>query len=360
MLKKTSSLKKKKWGPDREKIEAAKKKLGDMKTASEGRGKGGFMKLIEGKSVFRIMPVTAARSGDFYVESKKHFNVGPNEEILKCPTCIPGKKCPLCKAAKKAFAEARAMPETNKAEKAAKKAAFDEAKKLNPRTSFAMVVLQRSPEQHTDPQVLEVNQTVFQDILKYYADEEEYGPITDLEHGRDIIVVRTKTGKNPWDVKYDVSLRDADKSKPVKESVMEKLTESGPDLDRIFGEDTYPSWAKIEAAMEGVEYEEGEEEAEDDEEPEERPRKKKHREPRFTQEEEESEEDDDDEKEDESDDESDDDDGDEESDDAGGDDGDEDEDSKDADDDEEEDEEEDESSSRKKRLKEKLKAKAKK
>ncbi len=251
-----------------DKLKRAKELLGKLKQRGEGGG-GNYLRLEDGKNVIRVLPVVTTQ-GDFFFETRTHFRAGPNEDqTCKCPTAV-NKKCAICKAAK--------------AEKD-KKA----AKKLWPKTQYAMIVLQVYPTKDLkNPKILEVGTKVFKGILGYYTDADEYGNIMELDGGRDIVVTKSGKGMN---TDYEVSLRETDKSIVVSDKLMDRVNEKGPDLDKAYDESVYPSYAKTEAILEGVEMEdEGEEEEDVEEETRKKKTKKKEHKARFNKDEEEEEE----------------------------------------------------------------------
>lgn len=227
------------------KLDRARRLLGDLnkKYGSESGGKKGsdvYAYLKDGRNIWRIVPVET-NDGEFWKIFSTHFKIGANGESVRCPGDVK-KRCPAC-------------------EKAAKITDKEKRRPWNNRKQSAFVVKVLGPEKEEKLRVGVAPMTVFKEILKYYTDVDEYGPITDLEEGRDVIINRTGAG---LDTEYSVSLRDANKSVKLDSDILD----GAPDLDEIFAPESYYSAGKITALMEGVEYEEDdEEEAEDEEKP---------------------------------------------------------------------------------------------
>lgn len=346
-------------------LDRAKAKFKKMQKQKEERAAGGgggqkYLQLADGKNIVRILPAKSELE-DIITETAMHYNVGPAKKVVKCPAYI-GKECPICARGEELKKEAwtlankvkRSGGDSKKDPKVTK--AFERARAFAPRPRFFAnaIPLQLGSEKFDGKlvQVFGMPQTIADAILSIVTDMEEFGNVLDLKKGRDFIIKKSGDGLN---TRYEVSLRDADRSNPVHSNRLKDLH----DLAEEAG--GFPTTKEVRAILEGDSSD-----ASDDDEDEEddKPSSKRKKASRFKDDEDEDEEDeeesstskkkkkakasrdeDDEEDEDDADDEDEDDESSDDDDDADSDDDDEDDD----------DEDEEEESPKKKKLKTKLK-----
>ena len=88
------------------------------------------------------------------------------------------------------------------------------------------VVVAQAGKKEGNPKKVKIfgcSEAVALDIFNYTTDQDEYGNVLALKGGRDIIINKRITGKQVWDVKYDVSIRDADRSSQLHKNRLNEL-----------------------------------------------------------------------------------------------------------------------------------------
>lgn len=247
------ALKKKKQGTALDKAKARFKRMQDG-----DRGNKDFAQPVTGKNVFRILP-GAKEDDDWYVEAAYHYNLGPNKLTKLCPAFV-GRKCPAC--TKSAAARKEAYKLKDQYEKGGEKSlklkkamdkAFRIASAFKAKNKFYMNVvplaLGKETQSGKEVKILGIGMQIMNGIFTFYTDTDEFGNVLDLKKGRDFIITKKITGKNAWDVDYDVKLRDKDRCKAVHPNRLKDLN----DLTQFVKE--YPDAAEILSAMEGREDE---------------------------------------------------------------------------------------------------------
>jgi hypothetical protein len=194
------------------KQEHASKKASNLRT----------MKPQPGRHTYRILPTwrlntmpeeAAKEAQPFWHDFAMHWvrtekNGKPTAYI--CLEKTFGADCPVCSAI------GRGISASNDDE------TVELLKDANASQKYLFNVLHRSStDKPNEVQVLEVGNKIFEQILEFVT---EYGDITDLADGLDLIIVREGSG---LDTKYTVM--PAGKSKPVDKGVMEQIF----DLDAV-------------------------------------------------------------------------------------------------------------------------------
>lgn len=164
-----------------------------------------------GKHTYRILP--SWRGSDdkqFWHDYAMHYvKTGENADakpdaVYICIEKTYGKPCEICDAIKKSIAVSTSDSMTKR------------LKDAHAAQRYLMNVLHITGGEPTKPQVLEVGTGAFEAICNLIG---EYGDITDLQEGIDVIITRTGAG---LDTKYTVM--PAAKSNPVPVSIMSSLT----------------------------------------------------------------------------------------------------------------------------------------
>jgi hypothetical protein len=176
-------------------IEKLRKKLAETQERMKSGGGGGDFKFWspkDGRNVVRILPPKPGTE-DFYVESRVHYNVGPNKKMVTCGKVARG-TCAVCD-----FVDALFKSGDKEDEKLAKRM------KATSRYYFNVVdrTVGEKDEGYGDILVFGAGATIFTDILGIIVDP-DFGDITDPDNGRDVII--TKSGKQ-LDTEYKTQAR---------------------------------------------------------------------------------------------------------------------------------------------------------
>lgn len=180
------------------------------------------LKPLPGKHVYRILPTwrlntmpekCKEETQPFWHDFGMHWVRSSTNGKPVAYICLDktfGVDCPVCAAI------GRGISNTNDDD------TVDLLKSANSQQKFLLNVLHRSsPDKPNEVQVMEVGPKIFDQILEFIS---EYGDITDLENGKDLIINREGSG---LDTKYTVL--PAANSKPVGKEVMSNLY----DLDAV-------------------------------------------------------------------------------------------------------------------------------
>lgn len=189
----------------------AKAKMSNM-DAKSGR-RAATVKAQLGKTKIRVLP--GWRNGDqtFWQDFGLHFihGVTPDKDgktlraIYLCVDKVHGRPCPICEAISSGIATTK--------DDAVHKALGDSAS-----SSCVLVnALVLTGDDKETPVIFELRPSVFRQILDLIP---EYGDITSLDEGIDLIINREGSGLN---TKY--TTMPAAKSAPVPKSVMDKLND---------------------------------------------------------------------------------------------------------------------------------------
>ena len=160
-------------------MELMRKKLAALR--GEGRGDGkvsAFFKPDEGDQTIRMV---TPKDGDPLKEMFFHYNVGNHRGGIMCPKRNFGERCPICEFASQLWREG-----TDNNDEESKKL----AKSLFVRTRFFSPVVVRGREEE-GIKVYGYGKKAYELLLGYILDP-EYGDITDLKEGTDIVLTYTK------------------------------------------------------------------------------------------------------------------------------------------------------------------------
>jgi hypothetical protein len=167
-------------------------------------------KIPQGSTRIRILPPWS-EAGDIAFECRSHWKVPPNDTMYNCLKVI-NKECPICEFAYKL-----------------KLAGNKElASSLYPSKSVYYNIVVRG-EEDKGVQVMRSGILLYENILSYLYDE-DYGDITDIDNGRDMIIERVGTTKE--DTKY--TLKPAANTSPLHsdKAVVDKWIDNMFDLDK--------------------------------------------------------------------------------------------------------------------------------
>lgn len=182
------------------------KKASNLKTQRSGPGKNKYRILPawrEQNEFEKSEDIPAPFWHDFSLHWIKQEIGGKPVVVYPCLEKTFGKPCDICGAIEQAIVGS----DDEDFKRLVKESAS--------RQSYLMNALHLNGDEPDEPVILEVGQTVFDQICGLI---EEYEDITDLEDGIDIIIHRQGTG---FDTKYNVLV--AKKSNPVDKSVLDKL-----------------------------------------------------------------------------------------------------------------------------------------
>jgi hypothetical protein len=185
-----------------------------------------------GKNRYRILPSwRGAEDATFFHDFGQHFvkdAAGQLKAVYVCVEKTFGRPCDVC--------EALAAASVSEAGEAVK----DAIKESRSKGRVLVNALHLDGEDPTAPVILDLTPTTFEKVLSLF---EEYGNITDLDEGSDIVITRTGKGLN---TEYTVIA--AAKSKPVPASVLKRLN----DLDKYVMQEYDEGRLKAIAAVSSV------------------------------------------------------------------------------------------------------------
>lgn len=146
---------------------------------------GNYWVPAEGRNRIRIMPPwaeDAANAGRYFFETAFHYGIGPDERTMPCPLVAKVREtCYLCGLASSLK---KSSDEDDQAE----------AKDLFPKRKYLLNVVDLAhPEKGV--QVWAAGVKAMRQV-HYYVRDREYGDITDLDDGYDLIVEKTGSGLN--------------------------------------------------------------------------------------------------------------------------------------------------------------------
>jgi hypothetical protein len=205
-------------------------------------GGGNYWAVAEGRNRIRILPPwseEAAEAGRYFFETAFHYGIGPDDRTMPCPLAAGVRDtCFLCSLA-------------NSLKKSSDEDDQAEAKDLFPKRKYLMNIVDIAhPEKGV--QVWSAGVKAMRQV-HYYVRDREYGDITDLEDGYDLIVEKTGSGIN---TEYFVKAAKRSSSFPSDELVQKNplladidkegaLTDLATFLD-------YPSDAEMQSVYEGT------------------------------------------------------------------------------------------------------------
>lgn len=209
--------------------ELIKQKQQDIK-AKTGRQR--TVKPKQGRSVWRILPSWRTKDGSapFWHDFGSHFikdKAGQVVAVYVCAEKTFNRECAVCAAISQGMA-------TTKNDDLIK-----QLKEAQSGQRYLMNALELSDaEKKGEPQILEIGNGLFMDIANLIN---EYGDITDINSGIDIVIQRT--GSSVKDTKYTVM--PSPKSAPVPKAVLDKLI----DLDDYVAQENEAGLRKAVAAI---------------------------------------------------------------------------------------------------------------
>ena len=159
-------------------IEAMREKLNASKNGNK-KSNDAKWKPEQGDQTIRILPT---KDGDPFKEYHFHYNVGKNPGIM-CPKKNFNEECPICDFASKLWKEG---VENN--DDTAKR----EAKKLFVRKRYYSPILVRGRESE-GVKIWAYGKQAYETLLGYVLDP-DYGDITDVESGTDIVLNYDRPG----------------------------------------------------------------------------------------------------------------------------------------------------------------------
>lgn len=175
------------------------------------------LRIPMGKHKFRILPAKPERGADaeFWADFGQHFikseekNERGNNKTKAVYVCTDktfGRPCPICETIESLIPSAVDDEQIE---------ILDESKCR--RAEVLLNVLHLTGDKKETPQILQMTPSTFETILGLM---DEYGDITNLAEGTDIIIERTGAGLN---TRYTVM--PAARSKPVSEHVLEQMAD---------------------------------------------------------------------------------------------------------------------------------------
>jgi len=199
---------------DLDKIKKIKEGL--KKGSSKEKGGGKFLYPKEGKNYLRVLPCLDD-TGLPFREVGVHFF--PGKEAYNCPKVTNDKKCPICDFVDELY-----------------RSGTDESKKLATRIRVskrgAFLVLDRKGGDNI-PKIYVSPPTMYEELLDIIVSEEDFGQITNIKNGRDIVLKKkTPDKKTGGVVEYSINVLDvstlADSKKEIKE-----ILNNAPSLSEI-------------------------------------------------------------------------------------------------------------------------------
>lgn len=180
-------------------------KSSDEAMRQERVGGSEFWNPSDGDSRVRIMPPATEEAENFWFKTGTHYGVGPDERVVPCPTeSGVSEKCYLCRLVKR-------LGKGDEDEQ-------DEAKRMAARPRYLVSIVDYA-EPEAGIRVWQCPVTVMRLLRKFRLNEDEYGDMTDLEDGYDILITKTGTGIN---TKYDATPARKNTKFPTKDLLNHK------------------------------------------------------------------------------------------------------------------------------------------
>jgi hypothetical protein len=200
-------------------LDAIKKKLNQLQSSTQKQDR--LWKPEAGKTVIRIVPYQFNKENPF---SEMYFHYDLGKKTYLSP-----------------FTYGNADPIVEFADKLKKTGSSDDwkmGKKLEPKMRTYVPIVVRGKE-NEGVKYWGFGKQIYQELLAFIADE-DYGDITDLKAGRDIVVEFQK-GEDVGNTYGKISIRVKPNATPVTDSkeVLEKILSGQKDLKEMFPEPTY-------------------------------------------------------------------------------------------------------------------------
>lgn len=194
------------------KLEKLRQRLSEVDT---GGGRG-FWSPKEGRSVIRILP--EVHEMEFFFQTVGRHNLPPaGKEWVYCPefTSEGELPCPICDLIKDLY-------------RAGDKGSKMLAEELGLRKMYWMNVINREDES-SGPMIYTPGVTVFDQVCSFIHDP-EYGDVTDIDEGFDIIIERSGTGLS---TKYQVKAKRMTSPLADDDKTIDKWLEDARDLSYV-------------------------------------------------------------------------------------------------------------------------------
>lgn len=200
-------------------LDAIRKKLGQLQSSTQKQDR--LWKPEPGKTVIRIVPYQFNKEYPFN-EMYFHYDLGKKTYLSP-------------------FTYGNADPIVDFAEKLKKTGSSDDwkmGKKLEPKMRTYVPIIVRGKESD-GVKYWGFGKQIYQELLNIIADE-DYGDITDLKNGRDIVVEFQK-GEDVGNTYGKISIRVKPNATPATDNkeVFEKILNGQKDLKEIFPEPSY-------------------------------------------------------------------------------------------------------------------------
>ncbi|MDP3986986.1 MAG: hypothetical protein Q8P81_02055 [Nanoarchaeota archaeon] len=188
-------------------VASGQKKAGDSSNT--------FWKIPQGESVARIVPTP---DGDPFREHFQHYNVGKSMPFL-CPRKQFGEQCPVCEYVNKLF-------------KSSNEDDIALAKKIMSKPRYFSPVMVRG-EEDKGLRWWSYSKTTYVKLLKLVNRTDEYGDITDPEHGTDLVIsYSTPKGASFPITDFEPRRKESPICKDLTDDRCKELLETIPDLEK--------------------------------------------------------------------------------------------------------------------------------
>ena len=207
-------------------IDAIKSKLATLQSTSNT--KDNFWKPEPGKQVVRVVPYKHNKDNPF-IELFFHYNLGNNKTYLS-PLSF-GRPDPVAEFA-------------DKLKSTGNKDEWIQGKRLEPKMrTFAPVIVRGKESEGV--KFWGFGKTVYQELLSVIADP-DYGDITDVTNGRDIMIER-QTPAEAGNQYGKTTVRVKPNQTPITEdkTVLEGVMENQSDLTELYNEPTYDELKEV-------------------------------------------------------------------------------------------------------------------
>lgn len=186
-----------------------------------GGGGEGFWSPPEGDSVIRILPEVGDM--DFFFQEVGQHRL-PDGEYIKCPNFTSSDEydCPICELVSVLW---KGSDEDK-----------DLARSIKVNKRYWMNIVVRDKDDDggdtgTGPYIFTPGVTIFRAVVNL-INNPDYGDITDLEEGTDLILSKS-TGKEKWDVDYQLVARRYDSPLHTDEDQIENWLDDAADVSFV-------------------------------------------------------------------------------------------------------------------------------
>lgn len=209
----------------------------EQEALSREGGGAGFMKLVAGQNMVRILPPVAGLKSPFVVVYQHYVDLPDGQRYsFACPRLMakPAKRCPVCE-------EVARLAKTGNGEDSKRSRDWTAKRRV-----FAAVIDRKNPD--AGPQILGFGKQIHEALIELRRNEDVGGDYTHPTRGIDVIIKRTGSGK--LDTRYEVNL--ARKSGPIVHDagLMDEIYTQMPDLTRFA---RVPDYDEILARLQGEE-----------------------------------------------------------------------------------------------------------